>query len=227
PMVLGRIPVGSQPNKMLLNRAQMRLYVTNGNSDTVTVIDTATDRVVEQVDTTAPPALWSDHKSLPRTRSGDLKGSNPNSLALSPDERTLHVTNGGTNAVAVIHLGSAVDDGPSQVIGLLPTGWYPSAVSLSQNGSWLYVVNGKSNAGPNPGACRDTLSTAPSALDSCRGKNQYVWQLTKAGLLSLPLPSATSLARLTWQVAANNYLPSARQHQADAARMAFVRDHVR
>ena len=45
PMVVGRIPVGSQPNKMLLNRAQTRLYVANGNSDTVAVIDTATERL--------------------------------------------------------------------------------------------------------------------------------------------------------------------------------------
>jgi YVTN family beta-propeller protein len=219
PTVVGRIAIGSQPNKLLLNRAQTRLYVANGNSDTVSVIDTATDKVLEEINTTAPPELWPNRQAL--------KGSNPNSLVLSPDERFLYVTNGGTNAVAVIRLGSTPADGPSQVIGLIPAGWYPNAVSLSQDGSWLYVVNGKSNAGPNPGACRDTLSITPEALDACRGRNQYVWQLTKAGLLSLPLPSATSLARLTWQVAANNYFPSARQHQADAALMALVRDRIR
>src|SRR5262249_50459988 len=165
--VVSRIPVGSQPNKMLLNRAQTRLYVANGNSDTVTVIDTATDNIVEEIDTTAPPGLWPGRPGL--------KGSNPNSLVLSPDERTLYVTNGGTNAVAVIRLELAAGAGSSQVIGLLPTGWYPNAVSVSQDGSWLYVVNGKSNAGPNPGACRDTLSIAPEALNTCRGKNQYIW----------------------------------------------------
>lgn len=219
PLVVGRIPVGHQPNKMLLNRAQTRLYVANGNSDTVSVINTATDKVVEEINTTAPPELWPGRQGL--------KGSNPNSLALSPDERTLYVTNGGTNAVAVIRLGLEAGDGPSQVIGLLPTGWYPNAVSLSQDGSWLHVVNGKSNAGPNPGACRDTLSTAPDALDSCRSRNQYVWQLTKAGLLSLPLPSAAHLATLTWQVAANNHFPSARRHQADAAIIASVRERIK
>jgi len=219
PMVIGRIPVGSQPNKMLLNRAQTHLYVANGNSDTVTVIDTATDRVVEEVGTTAPSGLWPGRQGL--------KGSNPNSLALSPDERTLYVTNGGTNAAAVIRLGLAAGDGPSQVSGLLPTGWYPNAVSVSKDGSWLYVVNGKSNAGPNPGACRNTLSTAPDALDACRGQNQYVWQLTKAGFLSLPLPSAASLATLTWQVADNNHFPTARQHRESQEVMAFLQSRIR
>src|SRR5215467_10787084 len=54
PRVQGRITVGSQPNKLLLNRGQTRLYVANGNSDTVSVIDTSTDRVLEQLNTTTP-----------------------------------------------------------------------------------------------------------------------------------------------------------------------------
>ena len=84
--------------------------------------------------------------------------------------------------------------GKSQVIGLIPTGWYPSAVSVSQDGRMLYVVNGKSNAGPNPEACRDTLSIASGSSNPCNGKNQYVWQLHKAGFLSMPMPPPHELA---------------------------------
>src|SRR5215510_15143174 len=43
--VTGRIPVGGQPNKMILNQTQTLLYVANGNSDSVAIIDTATDQV--------------------------------------------------------------------------------------------------------------------------------------------------------------------------------------
>jgi YVTN family beta-propeller protein len=99
PTVRQRIAVGHQPNKMALNLAQTRLYVANGNSDSVSVIDTAEDKVLEEIDTTAAKVLFPNRKGL--------KGSNPNSLALSPDERFLYVTNGGTNAVAVIRLGKA------------------------------------------------------------------------------------------------------------------------
>lgn len=235
PRVRGRIPVGSQPNKMILNRAQTRLYVANGTSDTVSVIDTTADRVLEDITITAPAALFTNPQGL--------KGSNPNSLALSPDERTLYVTNGGTNAVAVVRLRDEVpplhprdtqpmgqtvtEEAQSRVLGLIPTGWYPNSVSLSQDGSWLYIVNGKSNAGPNPGACRDTLSTAPNVLAACRGRNRYIWQLTHAGLLSLPVPTAAHLAKLSWQVADNNNFPAARQHREGEAMMAFLRGTIK
>ncbi len=89
------------------------------------------------------------------------------------------------------------------------------------------IVNGKSTAGPNPGACRDTLSTAADALESCRGRNLYIWQLTRAGFLSLPVPTAASLARLSWQVADNNNFPSARQHREGEAMMAFLRRSIK
>ncbi len=193
--VVGRIPVTGQPNKMLLNPAQTRLFVALDNSDAVATIDTTSHGVLEQIDTTAPEQVFGNRKGF--------KGSNPNSLSLSPDETTLFVTNGGSNSVAVIRLDNEKHR-HSNVIGLLPTGWYPNSVSLSRDGQWLYVVNGKSNAGPNPKACRDTLSIAPGSLNPCWAQNQYVWQLHRAGLLSLPLPNATALARLTWQTAENN-----------------------
>jgi YVTN family beta-propeller protein len=236
PTVVGRIAVGGQPNKMIFNRAQTQLYVANDNSDTVAVIDTATDQVLEEISTTAP-------HNVTLSNIDDFKGSNPNSLALSPDERTLFVTSGGTNSLAVIRLwhdedrDRRKDDDEeeeeeeehwhSQMIGLIPTGWYPNAVSINKHGSVLYVVNGKSNAGPNPGACRDTLSIEPGALDPCTGRNLYIWQLTKAGFLSMRVPSAVELAKLTWQVAENNNFPAAASHQKDHAMMAFLRDRIK
>jgi YVTN family beta-propeller protein len=231
PAVVGRIAVGGQPNKMLLNRSQSRLYVANANSDSVSVIDTATDRVVEEVSTTAPPGLFSNPDRL--------RGSNPNSLALSPDEATLYVTNGGTNSVAVVRLargepdngreerGDAGERRTSAVIGLIPTGWYPSAVGLNADGSLLYVVNGKSTPGPNPGACRDTLSTGAGALAPCAARNRYILQLTQAGFLTLPVPSARALAELTWRVAENNRFPAAARHRRGQETMAFLRSQIK
>ncbi|MEK8089320.1 beta-propeller fold lactonase family protein [Thermithiobacillus plumbiphilus] len=217
PEVVSRIPVGGQPNKMLLNKAQDRLFVANGNSDTVSVIDTRSDKVLSEIRTTAPAALFANPENF--------NGSNPNSLSLSPDERTLFVTNGGTNSVAVIQL---EDDGKGgQVIGLIPTGWYPNSVSLSQDGKMLYVVNGKSNAGPNPGACRDTTSIAPGAKDPCAANNQYVWQLTKAGFLSMPVPSASVLSQLSRQVAYNNNFPGTQRAHQDEAQMKFLRERIK
>ena len=96
--VTGRIKLAGQPNHLLLDKSGKRLFTTSDNSDTLDVIDTASDRPIESVRTVAPPAVFPD--------ASGLKGANPNNLALSPDGRTLFVTNGGTNAVAIVRLGS-------------------------------------------------------------------------------------------------------------------------
>lgn len=190
PKVAGRIKIHGQPNKLMLNRAQTLLFAAADNSDSLDMIDTSKDRVVAAIRTTAPAGIFPNK--------GTYKGSNPNSLALSPDEHTVYVTNGGTNSVAVINLTKDPDD--SQVVGLIPTGWYPSSISLNQDGSVLYVVNGKGNAGPNPKGCR---SASPES--NCGAANQYILQLVKGGLLTVPRPSGAELKELTAQVARNNH----------------------
>jgi len=190
--VRGRIAVGAQPNKMLLSADRSFLYVANGGADTVSVIDTRSDRVVEEFQVAAPSAV------LPNPLG--FTGANPNSLALSPDGRTLYATNGGINAVAVVQLGRRGQQGAedqegdddrgdsdqSQVVGLIPTGWYPESVSLSTDGHRFFLVNGKSIPGPG---CIDIASN--TTYDSCWNGNEYVWQLEKAGFLSAPIPSGT------------------------------------
>lgn len=234
--VSGRIETEGQPNHLVINAAGTRLYVASDNSDTVDVVDTGSDEIIEQISTTAPESIFPNEKGF--------KGSNPNNLALSPDEATLFVTNGGTNSVAFVELGeialdpalaearsadAAEDSGlaqESEVIGLIPTGWYPNAVSVSADGGWLYAVNGKDEAGPNPGGCTDNLSEEEDASAECSGRNLYVWQLEKAGLLAMPMPDAQQLATLTWQVAANGNFPSVEDHNAHADIMGYLRDRI-
>ena len=142
---------------MIVDRARTRLYVACDNSDSVVVLDAATGNKRAEILTRAPQSLLSAVK--------DWKGANPNNLALSPDGRMLFVTNGGMNALAVVQLAADALEGSgnerseesaygaeseSHVVGLIPTGWYPNAVAVSTDGTMLYVVNGKSNAGPNP-----------------------------------------------------------------------------
>ncbi|MCC5665357.1 beta-propeller fold lactonase family protein [Nostoc sp. CHAB 5784] len=177
-----RIPVGSQPNKVLLSTDQKRLYVANGNSDSVSVLDTNTNSVVQTISLSRP--------------SDQYKGANPNSVALSPDERQLYVTLGGENAVAVVDLQSS-----GRVIGRIPTGWYPNSVSVSKDGQKLYVVNAKSNSGPNPSNNR----TTPAGLArNTTFRNDYNWALEKAGISVIPVPKGGALASLSEQVDRNN-----------------------
>ncbi len=226
--VAGRIAIAGQPNAVLMSRDRSRLFIAADNSDSVVVIDTLTDVIAGEIAMAPPPSILANPLHL--------KGANPNGLALSPDERTLFVTLGGLNAVAVVRVGPEEDpdgDGdvdatsPGAVLGLIPTGWYPDAVGLDAAGRQLVIVNAKSPPGPNVGACRDGLSIVPGSLAACLARNRYVWQLEKAGILSLPVPDGAALARLTRQVARNNNFPSARTHPDQDRVMAFLRQHIR
>jgi DNA-binding beta-propeller fold protein YncE len=191
--VTGRIKLTGEPTALLLDRVRARLFVAEDDSDSVAIVDTAKDRIAAEFPVGAPRAL------LPNPQ--HLKGSGPNALALAPDERRLFVSLGGLNAVAVVGLAAA---GGPQVEGLLPTGWYPTGVAVSRGGGHLFIVNGKSDPGPNPGGCRDTTARAAAALARCRARNGYVWQREHAGLLSLPVPDRAALERLSAQVAQND-----------------------
>ena len=153
PAVTARIPVKGQPNKMTLNAAQTLLYVAEDQSDTVDVIDTNPNdgakwnTVLETIPVIAPPSLVST--TVPAL--AKYTGANTNSVTLSPDETQLYVTNGNLNSIAVVALTGT--DKNDQVVGLIPTGWYPNSVSFSPDGNWVYVVNGKSPTGPNPDWC--------------------------------------------------------------------------
>jgi len=217
-----RIPVSGNPEKMILNRAQSKLFVVAANSDELIIIDTTANRVVASVNTTTPIGVLG-FRNVP-------KGSNPNSVVLSPDEKTAYVTNGGTNSVAVVSLFG----GFPVVIGLIPTGWYPNSVSVSPDGSTLYVVNSKSVETPNPLNCRyepdgtlgGGLGTAcTNAFAQSGAGNQYAWQNEYSGFLTLPVPSFPNLLKLTAQVANNNGFHFELSPK-DNDTMAFLRKHI-
>src|SRR5262249_19675914 len=136
-VVLARIKVTGNPNRMLLDHAGHHLFVAEDNSDSVDVIDTQSNRVVKTIKVAGPVDALPD-------RLVHYRGFSPNSLALSPDERTLYVTEGGINCVAVIDLASgASEKGDSsealakgegtlrpKVLGLIPTTFYPNSVAV-------------------------------------------------------------------------------------------------
>jgi YVTN family beta-propeller protein len=222
PAVTDRISVKGEPTRITLNPKQTRLYVAESSSDSVAVINTKTHQIIEEVGTTAPKSVFANDKGF--------KGSSPNSVTVSADGGFLYVTNGGANSVAVIRLahdgdGEGGSGARSELQGVIPTGWYPNSVSVSADGSMLYVVNGKSNTGPVPQNCTDVAGATKGDFSACSAANQYVWQLTKAGFLTLPVPSGQDLEELTAQVAQNNNY-SAQQNVVDADMMGFLHGKI-
>ena len=214
PKVTARIQVKGQPGKMTLNATQSLLYVVEDQSDTIDIIETAKNAIVETIPVIAPASV------MPSSLT-QYKGANPNGVTLSPDETQLYVTNGNLNSIAVVALGGS--NSGDQVVGLIPTGWYPNSVSFSGDGRWVYVVNGKSPTGPNSGFC---YSAGPPPHKNCVASSQYNPQLIKAGFQSFPRPTPAQLTTLTAQVATNNRFSST-ESANDAAVMAAVRQGVK
>ncbi len=222
PSLITRIAVPGNPNNLLLNAAQTMLYVTQDNSDQVAAISTATNTVVEEIDAIAPPGTLA-------ITSSRYTGAGTNNLALSPDQQTLYVTNGGANDLAIIPLSGPA---PHSVAALVPTGWYPTTVTVSANGSTLYVFNNKSDPGSNPNNRTTSVAdlkyyTYPggNTAATAYSTNEYVFLLEQSGMLTLPAPATTSYASLTAQVAANNGWQVA-SYAADQAVMSFLHQNI-
>ncbi|HTS12361.1 MAG TPA: bifunctional YncE family protein/alkaline phosphatase family protein [Candidatus Limnocylindrales bacterium] len=215
------IPVGRHPTEMILNSAHTRLYVANSDADSVSVIDTARDRVVETI------SVRLEEKALP--------GTSPEAIALSPDGATLYVAGAHSNAIAVVSLspaatGGAADEnhsrakkdkddddddtsGRSVVRGFIPTGQYPSALAVADG--HVIVGNGKGtgfansslvvdNSGRNPDAPNDRFPFGRGAHRLEGGEYDVAMIAGNYSLIALPDPKA--LTGYTGEVMRNDGL---------------------
>ena len=117
---------GDAPGAVAISRDGSTAYVALSNVDRVAVL--ALDgqpRVVRGLDLRLfPDAPY---------------GAQPSALALSRDGKRLFVALAGLDSVAVLDARS-----PSRYrYGLVPTGWFPTALAVSPNGRYLYVVGAK------------------------------------------------------------------------------------
>ncbi len=99
------------------------VVVANAGSDTLSVIDTRKDEVVE--------TIWA------KPNPADLFGASPNALVFDPSGDTLYVANGTQNAIAVFRF----RPDRSKLLGLIPVGWYPGAIAYDAGRKQLAVAN--------------------------------------------------------------------------------------
>jgi YVTN family beta-propeller protein len=106
------IPVGLHPTAVAWDEPTARLYVANGNEDSISVIDTNQNKVVQTF------AL--------QPFSRKAAGVAPTALAISDDGTALYVACGGINAIAVLNPANGKQR------GLIPTAWYPNSLSIEE-----------------------------------------------------------------------------------------------
>jgi YVTN family beta-propeller protein len=124
------LTLGLHPNAIIKSRDDNFLYIANGNSDYISVVDVKKEKVVDSIQT----GLFSKQYRF--------YGSSPNALCIDSAGSTLYVANGMDNAVAVIKLGSKASlkgMGTTKIKGFIPTEAYPSGIVLVDH--HLYITN--------------------------------------------------------------------------------------
>jgi DNA-binding beta-propeller fold protein YncE len=176
-LVKGWIPVGDNPNDLCITHNGKYLFVSNANDNSVSVISTQQNRVVEVLNA----ALYPDSPS----------GTTSNSLSLSDDEKTLYIANADNNCLAVFDVSTP---GNSKSKGFIPTGWYPTCVRVIAN--TIFVANGKGLTskpnpfGPSPISKKEAVARH---ADIQNRKVQYIGGLFTGTLGAIQVPDEKQL----------------------------------
>lgn len=174
------ILTGPRAGALALSPNGKFLVCANSGNDTLSIIDTRSDKVIETLSARQNPA--------------DLFGAQPNAVAFDAAGKTLYVCNGTQNAVAVFEF----DPGETELRGLIPVGWFPAAIAFDAKRKQLCVANLKGIAATkektkSPGGPREGTGFTT---------RQYV------GSLSLvPVPAKRELAAFTRTALANLRYP--------------------
>ncbi|MBI4522602.1 MAG: beta-propeller fold lactonase family protein [Deltaproteobacteria bacterium] len=150
-------------------------YVTNEDSNSVTIIDRSIDRVIDVIEVGVRPkgiVVSPDSSRAFIVNSGshsltilDLRdqkilhtanleiGANPSDVAIHPEGRTLYIANTALNSVSV------VDSASFQTIDLIPVGQRPASLALDPGGTTLLVANSGDNTVSVIDTRRNRIST--------------------------------------------------------------------
>ncbi|MBU3743756.1 MAG: bifunctional YncE family protein/alkaline phosphatase family protein [Sediminibacterium sp.] len=195
------IPVGDNPNELLLNKKGDYLLVANSNDNSVSVINVQERKVVE----TLNAALYADAPN----------GSTTNGMSFSGDEKTLYIANADNNCLAVFDVKKL---GESKSLGFIPVGWYPTQVRVV--GKKLFVSNGKgfhsmaNPYGPNPFGNKQIVLHHEGDPNKPSGV-QYIAGLFQGTLSIIDIPSKTTLEAYTRAVYRNTPYTKVKELLAD------------
>jgi YVTN family beta-propeller protein len=155
----GKIPVGIGPDGIAISPDGTRAYVSNSASHTISVIDTATNKVLTTIpvgngprwvavspDGTRAYVCSYDRGSVAvidttsnRVMTNISCGTYTRGIAFNPDGTRAYVSNFGSHTISVI------DTATDQVLTNIPTGNSPYGVAVSPDGNRVYVSNWVSN----------------------------------------------------------------------------------
>ena len=166
---------GASPNSVAVGNQYA--YVSNATNDNITIIDYKNHK------------LLGDIPIRVNSRIDKYRGLLPFGLTLSNDEKTLYVALLGFNAVAVIDVESKTTK------GLIPSGWGPTRVQLSNDNKEIYIITCRGlGAGPNGGK---GFVSPPQGY--------YIGDIQLGSFQKVAVPDAAQLAIYTRQSIDNTF----------------------
>jgi len=156
------------------------LLVTNTYSDTISLIDTATNEVKRTIDLGLPVGIPGEAPSY---------GAAPNAIAVDEKCAKAYVALYNANAIGVVDLRG---DAKKPVIGMIPVAYAPSSVVLDEADHSLIVANDKG------------IGTRYS-FETDHGVTGYNTHQDNGTVSIVPLPDEEALRSMTAKVYENNH----------------------
>jgi len=187
--VTGNISVGLHPTGMAFYGQY--LLVANAYSDSISEIDTTTNKVVTTINLGLPIKVRGEEAAY---------GAGPNSIAVDSVNNVAYVALYTANAVAVVDLNA------NQVLGLIPVGYGASSVVLDAADGELLVASDKGLGTDGFGVAPPPTNTAENSYGKYWGVSDFNTHqdLGIVNMIPVPIPS-TTLAAMTTQVSQNNH----------------------
>jgi len=157
------------------------LLVANTYSDTISVIDTTTYKVVRTIGLALPIGVPGERKAS--------YGAAPNSIAVDANKGLAYVALYNANAIGVVDLNS---NRRNPVVGMIPVAYAPSSVVLDAAETKLIVANDKGIGARN-------------SFETDFGVTDYNTHQDNGTVSIVSVPNARTLNTMTKQVFENNH----------------------
>lgn len=158
-----------------------QLLVANTYSDTISVIDTATNKVVRTIDLALPVGVPGEHQAA--------YGAAPNSIAVDAKKDIAFVALYNANAIAVVDLNAYER---KTVVGMIPVAYAPSSVVFDETENKLIVANDKGIGARN-------------SFETDYNVSSYNTHQDNGTVSIIPVPNPRALETMTRQVFVNNH----------------------
>ena len=191
--VTGSIETGLHPTGMAF--WGRKLLVANAYSDSISVIDTGSNKEERKIDLGLPIGIPGERKPA--------YGAGPNSIAVDETNNIAYVALYNANAIAVVDLR---ENCGNPITGMIPVGYAPSSVVLDMADNSLLVGNDK-GIGTTGFQNTPPENSTTTSHGSAAGLNTH----QDLGIVSIvPVPNRWTLDAMTKQVFLNNHWDLAR-----------------